>query len=121
MAEWLRTKEALEFLEENGRSVTKIGLLYIGRRHKIIEKSSDGHHWLYSKKGLKGYLKITDSKIPEDFITVIEAAKKFKISKHSIYYYVKKFNVAFIYAGRRQQMYINEKMYEEKAKKCSNK
>jgi len=81
--EWIKTKEAIELCKENGRDISRPGILYAGLTHKFAEKDMDGVHWRYFKPFLLKWL--NSANIGEEWETVQQTAVRYNVHVAKIY------------------------------------
>ena len=109
---WISSSQALSLLNGKGLSVTKIGLLYIGKRNDCIRKAEDGFHWEYELKKILKYVEDRIGNRNEGYFSIVDICKKKKMSSTQVYYRIKKYNLQGYRYGRSQALYINLKEFE---------
>ena len=80
---WLPMRGAITLSKEQGREVSKAGLIYAGKELNFIRKHSDGYHWEFEQSGILKWLKGTLS--PAGWITIQEFADEMNLGLHTAY------------------------------------
>lgn len=88
---WLSKREALALCREQGRVITKNGLIYVGKELDFSRKSPNGFHWEYEKRGLLLYIR--NAFIPNGWISMEEFARKVGSDLNMVYYILRKYRL----------------------------
>ncbi len=115
--DWITSNQALSLLNTLGLSVTKIGLLYIGKNNDCIRKSEDGFHWEYDVNKLKKYIHERTIEKLNGYYSVVEICKMRKMSLTQVYYKIGKYNLQGYRYGRSQALYINLKEFDDEVER----
>lgn len=101
--------EALELCKKYELEVTKTGLYYIGGRHGFVEKK-EGNNIFFRKKDLLEYIKKAIEPIPDEWISIKEAADLRNITVGYIYHLINENKIQVKTLGRKN---INHILKEE--------
>ena len=113
--------EALSIFKNYNYSITTPGIIYLGNRNKFIKKI--GKHLYFNKEKINKYLSLIKNP-PTGWITITSLAKKYKIPRQNIYYWINKNELKTNIYTRRNILYAQEKDFKkcyEKYKRYHNK
>lgn len=97
--------KALDLCKKYKLKITKTGLYYIGGRYGFVEKDENNNIY-FKKKDLLKYIKESLKPIPNEWISVKEAAKLRSITVGYIYRLIKDNKIKCKTLGRKRINYI---------------
>lgn len=88
---WLPMRGAITLSREQGREVTRAGLIYAGKEMDFIRKHPDGFHWEFEQNGILKWLEGTAS--PSGWFTIQEFADEMGLELSIAYNIYRKYRL----------------------------
>ena len=118
---WIKMRRALKICKDYNLEITKMGLLWAGKKHGFVEKHSDGYHWIFNLNKLLQFVGYAIEEPPEGWIIIRKASKKYKINLLKLYRLIKRKEVECKQFGRQRMYYVRSDEMEEIKKGASKK
>ena len=104
----ISVSEALTFCNENKYPITKVGLIYIGKKEHWVGYDKDEFHIKVIKKGLLEHIKNSRNKVPWGYVTIASLSKLAK-NESEFYRVLNKSGIEIRTYGREKKRYGKEK------------